>query len=50
MEWAHENRERLSGCAVRELPKQQLSPDELKEIIIDAAKNIEMFRRYEQGS
>jgi len=47
LEWMHENRERFSGCAVKDIRKQQLSLEELQEIIKDAAKWIEMFRRYE---
>jgi hypothetical protein len=48
IEWTQENRLRFKGCAVREIPQQQLSVEELEKIVVEAVKYIEMFQRYER--
>jgi hypothetical protein len=46
--WAHERREQLRGCAVRDVPKRILTMVELDELIAEAVSAIKLFRDYEE--
>ena len=46
-EWAHQNRERLKGCAVKYVPRGFVSANDLRRLALEAAKDIDLFKKYE---